>query len=78
VQVAPVLAGEDQSALLVLLSGLVPAGDAAMSRTVEMLSGVLSAPCGLLYRDEQAAAHHEGTSLLCTGLICAAAALHRG
>jgi GH15 family glucan-1,4-alpha-glucosidase len=56
----------EASALLVLLSGLVPASDEAMSRTVEMVSGVLSAPCGLLYRDEQAAAHREGTSLLCT------------
>jgi len=56
----------DASALLVLLSGLVPASDEAMSRTVEMVSGVLSAPCGLLYRDERAAARREGTSLLCT------------
>jgi len=56
----------EASALLVLLSGLVPASDEAMSRTVEMVSGVLSAPCGLLYRDERAAARREGTSLLCT------------
>ena len=56
----------EASSLLVLLSGLVPASDEAMSRTVEMVSGVLSAPCGLLYRDEQAAALGESTSLLCT------------
>jgi len=56
----------EASALLVLLSGLVPASDEAMTRTVEMVSGLLSAPCGLLYRDEQAAARLEGTSLLCT------------
>jgi len=56
----------EASALLVLLSGLVPASDDAMSRTVELVSSVLSAPCGLLYRDEQAAARREGTSLLCT------------
>ena len=56
----------EASALLVLLSGLVPASDQAMSRTVEMVSGVLSAPCGLLYRDEQAAALGGSTSLLCT------------
>lgn len=56
----------EASALLLVLTGLVPAGDAAMGRTVELISGVLSAPCGLLYRDEQAAARHEGTSLLCT------------
>jgi GH15 family glucan-1,4-alpha-glucosidase len=56
----------EASALLVLLSGLVLPTDEAMIRTVEMVSGVLSAPCGLLYRDEQAAAHREGTSLLCT------------
>jgi len=56
----------EASALLVLLSGLVPASDEAMSRTVELVSGRLSAPCGLLYRDEQAAVRREGTSLLCT------------
>lgn len=56
----------EASALLVLLTGLVPASDDAMSRTVELVSGTLSAPCGLLYRDERAAARREGTSLLCT------------
>jgi len=56
----------EASALLLLLTGLVPAGDPAMSRTVELVSEVLSAPCGLLYIDEQAAARLEGTSLLCT------------
>jgi GH15 family glucan-1,4-alpha-glucosidase len=56
----------EASALLLLLTGLVPASDAAMGRTVELISGVLSAPCGLLYRDEHAAARLEGTSLLCT------------
>ena len=55
----------EASALLLLLSGLTDTRDAVMSQTVSMVSEVLSAPCGLLYRDELAIGQ-EGASLPCT------------
>jgi GH15 family glucan-1,4-alpha-glucosidase len=58
-------AGVEAASLLLCLSGLVPADDPAMIRTVERVAETLSAPCGLIYRYE-AARGLEGPSLVCT------------
>lgn len=57
--------GVEAASLLLSLCGLVDPREAAMVRTVERVSDALSAPCGLLYRNE-AARGLEGPSIVCT------------
>ena len=58
----------DASALLLTLTGFLPVTDPRMWATIERVATDLSAPCGLLYRFEQAAAtgRLEPTFLLCS------------
>ncbi len=58
----------DASALMLAITGLIPAGDPRMRATVERIAEELSAPCGLLYRylGEDGLDGDEATFLLCT------------
>jgi GH15 family glucan-1,4-alpha-glucosidase len=65
----------EAASLLLCLSGLLAARDPVMGRTVELVAERLSAPCGLIYRDEDAP-EREGPSVVCTFWLveCLAAA----
>ena len=58
----------DASALLLALTGFLPADDPQMCATIERIASDLSAPCGLLYRYGHADPHAEGEGvfIVCT------------
>ncbi len=58
----------DASALLLALTGFLPADDPHMCATIERIASDLSAPCGLLYRyrHQDPLAEGEGVFIVCT------------
>ena len=58
----------DASALLLVLTGFLPADDPHMCATIERIASDLSAPCGLLYRyrHQDPLVEGEGVFIVCT------------
>lgn len=58
----------DASALLLAITGFLPATDERMRSTIDAVANELSAPCGLLYRyrDDDGLPGEESTFLLCS------------
>lgn len=58
----------DASALMLAITGFLPANDPRMAATIDCVAQHLSAPCGLIYRysNDEGPAGDEGTFLLCS------------
>ncbi len=58
----------DASALMLAITGFLPATDARMRATIDTIASKLSAPCGLIYRyiDDDGLPGEEATFLLCS------------